>query len=47
MGTMKQMRLAVACALAVVTIAPVEAQVQEIVLHNFETGTGYISDGER
>ena len=41
MGTMNQMRLAVACALAVVTIAPVEAQVQEIVLHNFEKGTGY------
>ena len=38
---MKQMRLAVACALAVMTIAPVEAQVQEIVLHNFEKGTGW------
>jgi uncharacterized repeat protein (TIGR03803 family) len=40
MGTMKQMRLRVACALAVMTVAPVEAQVQEIVLHNFEAGTG-------
>ncbi len=43
MGTMNQMRLAVACALAVITVAPVEAQVQEIVLHNFEKGTGYQS----
>jgi uncharacterized repeat protein (TIGR03803 family) len=43
MGTMKQMRLAVACALAVITVAPVEAQVQEIVLHNFEKGTGWDS----
>jgi len=37
---MKQMRLVVACALAVMTVAPVEAQVQEIVLHNFTTETG-------
>jgi uncharacterized repeat protein (TIGR03803 family) len=43
MGTMKQMPLAVACALAVMTVAPVEAQVQESVLHNFEKGTGYNS----
>jgi uncharacterized repeat protein (TIGR03803 family) len=43
MGTMKQMRLRVACALAVMTVAPVEAQVQEIVLHNFEKGTGWNS----
>ena len=41
MGTIKQMRLAVACALSVITVAPVEAQVQETVLHNFTTGTGW------
>ena len=41
MGTMKQIRLAVACALAVMTVAPVQAQVQESVLHNFKKGTGY------
>jgi len=40
MGTMKPMRLAAACALAVMTVAPVEAQVQESVLHNFKKGTG-------
>jgi uncharacterized repeat protein (TIGR03803 family) len=40
MGTMNQIRLAVACALAVVTLAPVEAQVRESVLHNFKKGTG-------
>jgi uncharacterized repeat protein (TIGR03803 family) len=40
MGTMKQTRLAVACALVVMTVAPVEAQVQEIVLHNFTERTG-------
>jgi uncharacterized repeat protein (TIGR03803 family) len=40
MGTMKQMRLATACALAVITVAPVEAQVQESVLHNFTSGRG-------
>ena len=40
MGTMKQMRLAVACALAVMTVVPVEAQVQELVLHNFAVGRG-------
>ncbi len=37
---MKQMRLLAACALAVMTVAPVQAQVQEIVLHNFEMATG-------
>jgi uncharacterized repeat protein (TIGR03803 family) len=41
MGTMKPMRLAVACALAVMTVAPVEAQVQEFVIHNFTFGTGW------
>jgi uncharacterized repeat protein (TIGR03803 family) len=40
MGTMLQMRLAVACALAVMTLAPVQAQVQETVLHNFTVATG-------
>jgi uncharacterized repeat protein (TIGR03803 family) len=40
MGTMKQLRLPVACALALMTVAPVEAQVQEIVLHKFILGTG-------
>jgi uncharacterized repeat protein (TIGR03803 family) len=35
------MRLSVTCALAIMTVAPVEAQVQEIVLHNFTTGTGW------
>jgi uncharacterized repeat protein (TIGR03803 family) len=40
MGTMKQTRVAVACALVVMTVAPVEAQVQEIVLHNFTERTG-------
>jgi uncharacterized repeat protein (TIGR03803 family) len=38
---MKQMRPAVACALAVMTVASVEGQVQEIVLHGFTTGTGW------
>jgi len=41
MGTMKRMPLAVACALAVMTLAPVEAQVQEFVIHNFTFGTGW------
>jgi uncharacterized repeat protein (TIGR03803 family) len=41
MGTMKQTRLRLACALAVITVAPVEAQVQEIVLHNFKSGGYY------
>jgi len=40
MGTMKQLRLPVACALALMTVAPVEAQVKEIVLHNFQPATG-------
>jgi uncharacterized repeat protein (TIGR03803 family) len=41
MGTMKRMPLAVACALAVMTVAPVEAQVQEFVIHNFTFATGW------
>jgi uncharacterized repeat protein (TIGR03803 family) len=41
MGTTKQMHLGVVCALAVMTVAPVEAQVQEIVLHNFTQATGW------
>jgi uncharacterized repeat protein (TIGR03803 family) len=40
MGTMKQMRFAVACALAVMIVAPVRAQVQEFVLHDFTQSTG-------
>ena len=45
MGTTKQMRLPVACALAVMIVARVEAQVQEIVLHNFTQGTGAVRWG--
>jgi uncharacterized repeat protein (TIGR03803 family) len=39
MGTMIQLRLAVACALPVIAIAPVQAQVQEKVLQDFEAAT--------
>ena len=40
MRTTKPIRLALACTLAAVTITPAQAQVQELVLHNFAPPSG-------